>query len=104
MARQANTTTRGGSFDRLTIEAVWQKAQPVSGYDPNEYRKDSCNMWIQKRAYGTTGNYGWEVDHLRPVALNGSDELSNLQPLHWRNNRGKGDNYPHWSCAISAKV
>lgn len=104
MARQHNTTTRGGSFDQQTIEAVWQKAQPVAGYNPNEYRKDSCNMWIQKGSYGMTTDYGWEVDHLKPVSLGGSDVLGNLQPLHWRNNRGKGDDYPHWKCSISAKV
>lgn len=41
--------------------------------------------------------YGWEIDHIKPVARGGGDELSNLQPLNWKNNAAKSDTYP-WSC------
>ena len=41
--------------------------------------------------------YGWEIDHIEPVALGGGDELTNLQPLNWQNNVKKGDQYP-WNC------
>ena len=30
------------------------------------------------------------------------DDLSNLQPLQWENNRYKGDDFPHWYCKIRA--
>ena len=103
MPRNQNTTTSGGSFSQATIDAVWIKAQAVQGYDPNVYRKDRCGPWIKKASYGTTGDYGWEVDHIKPVAIQGTDDLSNLQPLHWRNNRGKSDDYPNWNCTISSK-
>jgi hypothetical protein len=102
MLRLSGTTTSGRSFDALTILFVWNKAQSVPGFDASIYRKDSCGAWIQRSAYGDLGDYGWEVDHIRPVAHQGTDDLSNLQPLHWQNNRGKGDSYPHWSCSISA--
>ena len=101
MSRQHNTTTTGGSFSQATIDAVWQKAQVVPGQDQNNFRKDRCSMWIRKASYGTTGDYGWEIDHAQPVARGGTDDMSNLQPLHWRNNRGKGDDYPNWNCTIS---
>jgi 5-methylcytosine-specific restriction endonuclease McrA len=45
--------------------------------------------------YGITSTYGWEIDHIKPVAKRGGDEITNLQPLQWENNRRKGDDYPN---------
>jgi hypothetical protein len=102
MTRSPNTTTRGGSFDAATVEAVWQKGQVVAGQDPGTYRKDACGAWMQRSAYGSTDSkYGWEVDHIKPVALDGPDDLDNLQPLQWENNRHKSDDWPKWSCAVA---
>ena len=100
--RQRNTVRNGRSFPASTVSAVWNKAQVIPGHDPVEYRKDSCGAWIHRWSYGKTTKYGWEIDHKKPVAAGGSDDLSTLQPLYWENNRGKGDNWPHWSCAVSA--
>ena len=100
-ARSGNSTSWGNGFDPSTVEAVWRKATPVEGNDPNVYRRDGCNAWIRRSEYGQITNYGWEIDHIKPVALGGSDSLSNLQPLHWKNNRRKGDNWPQWSCAVT---
>ena len=104
MIRTPGTTKGGASFDLATINAVWAKAQTVFGYDGNVLRKDSCGAWIKRAEYGLTtqGGYGWEVDHVQPVARDGSDDLVNLQPLQWQNNRHKGDSWPSWSCAMSA--
>ena len=98
------TTDRGGNFDTVTILAVWLKATIVPGADPSDLRKDACGAWIRFSAYGKGGDYGWEVDHVRPVALGGSDVLANLQALHWQNNRHKSDNFPSWTCAVRARV
>ncbi|GMV63243.1 MAG: hypothetical protein AMXMBFR74_24110 [Parvibaculum sp.] len=83
--------------DEQTKRAVWNKGIVVPNYDPNSIRKDICGNWMVYDEHGGEGDYGWEIDHIYPRARGGGSTLDNLQPLWWRNNRRKGDNYP-WSC------
>ena len=99
MARNPNTTTTGGRFDDATIEAVWKKGTPESGL--SFFRKDACGASMQRTKYGDTAQYGWEIDHIKPVAKGGADDLGNLQPLQWENNRHKSDDWPNWTCKIT---
>ncbi|KKR06532.1 MAG: HNH nuclease [Parcubacteria group bacterium GW2011_GWC2_39_14] len=79
-------------WSNQTILAVWEKVQPVSGYDSNKYRRDACGAWMEFDKHGDRDAVrGWEIDHRKPEAHGGGDELSNLQPLHWKNNVEKGD-------------
>jgi len=103
-SRFSGSTAKGGHFDAPTIIQVWLKASAVAGHDPANVRKDRCGAWIRYSEYGKTTDLGWEIDHDRPVALGGGDDLSNLQPLNWQNNRAKSDKFPTWACAISAKT
>ncbi len=84
------------TLEDFMIVLVWHKATPVIGRDADEWRMDCCGSLIRWDEYGKQTLYGWEVDHIRPVALGGGDELYNLQPLQWVNNRRKGDQWP-WS-------
>lgn len=91
-------------FSSETIDAVWRKAQPQENNNPDIFRRDYAGAWIKRSDYGNhTSKYGWEIDHLKPVSQNGTDELDNLIPLHWRNNRSKGDDYPDWKTVYSSK-
>lgn len=72
------------------IEEVWNKAKEMKGKDIDAWRKDIYGNKIRFASYGTEGEYGWEIDHKTPKDNGGSDQLRNLQPLHWEENREKG--------------
>jgi len=94
MARVRNTKADGTGFSQKIVDAVWRKGKANARYDRKLYRMDSFGAWMQKSPYGICDKFGWEIDHIKPVAKGGSDELTNLQPLYWENNRSKGDEWP----------
>jgi 5-methylcytosine-specific restriction endonuclease McrA len=90
--------------DENTKLAVWSKGRIVPGVDktgtlrnPSVWRYDAYGKLIKYSEHGNTeSDVGWEIDHVVPQALGGRTALENLQPLHWENNRAKGNNHP-WS-------
>lgn len=98
MERSRNTDVEGNPFSETTKDEVWNKCSTITGRDGKEYRNDACGKEIWYSRYGNTASsFGWEIDHIKPVAEGGTDEPSNLQALFWETNRDKGDTYP-WEC------
>ena len=98
MARKPNTDRVGNAWTEQQKKAVWTKGATIDGYDSNIYRRDKCGHAMQYSEHGNrNSNYGWEIDHINPVANGGGDEINNLQPLFWDNNAKKGDNL-NWRC------
>jgi hypothetical protein len=96
MTRNPNTNAYGYSFCDQTIDSVWNKAIPVPGLSPDFRRKDRFGAYIDRAHFGNTEiETGWEIDHTKPVTLGGNDDLFNLQPLQWRTNRIKGNDFPY---------
>ena len=90
MFRRPNTDASGKPFEAPTIEWVWSKA-PISSEHP-PLRVDAYGSLIWREGYGNTNSrFGWEIGFKRPLARGGKDELENLQPLQWENNRRNGD-------------
>jgi hypothetical protein len=74
------------------IQAVWNKGQVVEKFNPDKWRKDTCGAWISRGQHGNKDSiFGWEIDHITPVADGGTDDVSNLRPLQWENEVGKKD-------------
>lgn len=99
-------------FNDRIIDAVWEKAKKVEGYNPDIWRQDFANAWIRKDLYGAKHPFGWAIDHIKPVSKNGTSDMPNLEPLQWQNNiqkepinpPTKSPNCPHTLALIGAEL
>jgi hypothetical protein len=90
MQRHPNTDASGQPFSPEVVEAVWQKARTMGVHET--LRVDAWGWTIVRSDFGNCrSRYGWEIDHIVPVSQGGGDEMTNLQPLQWENNRRKDE-------------
>ena len=66
--------------------AVWSKGLIIAGFDPAIWRYDVFGNVLRYSDYGDhNSQWGWEFDHYPiPKPHGGSDDVSNLRPLHWK--------------------
>ena len=87
------------NIDEETKLKVWSKGKVITQkgkeYDPKIWRMDVLGNVMKYSEHGNTKSvHGWEIDHIVPKSKGGTDEVSNLQPLQWEDNRKKGDVLP----------
>jgi len=70
--------------------AAWYNAFPIPERPDWLWRWDCDGRVIHWSDYGRLTSHGWEIDHIVPVALGGSDDPSNLRARHWEGNRSSG--------------
>ena len=84
---KSKTSSRGKmqvtNFDKK-LDKVWGKAATVPGKSPKLYRKDVHGNVIYKPSYGKKSSMGWEVDHKNPRSKGGTDNVRNLDTVHWK--------------------
>lgn len=98
MNRQHNTNRHGSKWSKEQINDVWSKGRIIDNFSPLEWRWDKCGSVMKFSEHGNRNSeFGWEIDHINPVANGGGDELTNLQPLCWENNAKKSDQL-NWNC------
>lgn len=86
------------------IDAAWEKARVVEGFDADIIRKDACGAWIQKDMYSQAGSmYGWGVDLILPKVLGGNTDKDNIRALNYRNLVSKGKDYPSYKAVYTAE-
>ena len=82
-----------GLLDDLHKRDVWGKGLLLPGreHERNEWRMDYRLKMIRYSDHGDRKSpWGWEIDHIVPSALGGSDDISNLRPLNCTDNARHG--------------
>ena len=61
------------------IKKIW-----VDNYGHSDCGYDQYGEWICCSDFGLKNGSGWEIHHIKSCTNHGTDDFSNLQPMHWR--------------------
>src|SRR5438309_9262964 len=79
-------------YSNDTMWMIWSKSEISGGNDPVFWRKDEFGAWIFRGHYeNRSSEYGWVIDYIKPLSEGGTDNISNLRPMHWENTIRKTD-------------
>lgn len=92
------------NFALEMVESIWKRDAEMEGLDSNLFRKDACGAVMARSQYGMRdSNFGWEIDHVYPIAMGGDDNIENLRAMQWENVESKGSDFPVYKSAVSFK-
>lgn len=92
------------NFALEMVESIWNRAAEMEGLDPKLFRKDAYGAVMARSQYGMRdSNFGWEIDHVYPIAMGGDDNIENLRAMQWENVESKGSDFPVYKSAVSFK-
>ncbi|MBB4266322.1 hypothetical protein [Roseospira visakhapatnamensis] len=101
MDREAEATPE--IADDAERRALWTRAGPIEGMDPDMYRHDDYGNIIKYTSFNDRqSDYGWEADYSSgpgPTAVGGDEPVA--RPLHWR---AKTVTTPRSSNSLSASA
>ncbi|GHU72610.1 hypothetical protein FACS189450_10730 [Spirochaetia bacterium] len=66
-------------------------------FGSSEIGYDFAGWEIRKGAYGQEGSrFGWNIDHILPKSMGGTDDVNNLQITHMDTNAERGNKITFW--------
>jgi hypothetical protein len=97
--------------DLVFREEVWRRGEEVAGFDPAVIRKDAAGAWMIFDRFGHDDPFGWEIDHVYPKKLLEEkhvdeslwDDIRNLRPMNYANNRSKASSYPEYQAKMKSE-
>jgi len=66
-------------------------------FGSSEIGYDFAGCEVRKGAYGQNGSrFNWNIDHILPRSMGGTNDLNNLQITHIDNNAERGNRISFW--------
>jgi hypothetical protein len=66
-------------------------------FGDSEVGHDFAGWEVRKGAYGQEGSrFGWNLDHILPKSMGGTDDMNNLQITHMATNSERGNKVTFW--------
>ena len=102
------TKIRSASKETLK-DIAWNTACAVPNHDPSVERWDPCGAWIRYADFENhNSDYGWDIDHVFPVAKLRYHKVPrmlwnhalNIRAMHWKNNLSKSNAYPYYTATV----
>jgi hypothetical protein len=75
----------------------WVKEFWENEFGTNDIGYDFSGYEVRKGSYGLVGSkFGWNIDHILPVSMGGTDHYYNLQITHISTNNERGNRMSFW--------